>query len=100
MAKLAYKDMLRDDEIEHFIRTYCSFHVGWRLELGKSPPANPLWSECCWWLVTRDRGCMVAKDLKSILKEILKADRRVFHTWKSPEEMRMWFDLNRDVAKI
>lgn len=97
MAKLAYKDMLRDEEVEDFIRTYCGFHVGWRLERGKSP--DPLWPECCWWLNTRDRGSTAALDLKSILKEILKVDRRAFHTWRSPEEMRMWFDMNRDVAK-
>ena len=35
---------------------------------------------------------------KSILKEILRADRRIFHTWKNPAEMRIWFDLNK-VAK-
>ena len=97
MAKLAYKDMLRDEEVEDFIRTYCGFHDGWRLERGKSPK-DPLWPEYCWWLNTRDRGSVVALDLKAILKEILKADRRVFHTWKSPAEMRIWFDLNK-VAK-
>lgn len=96
MAKLAYKDMLNDDEIELFIRTYCSFHDGWKLWRGTSP--DPLWPEYCWWLTTRDRGSTAALDLKSILKEILKVDRRVFHTWKSPEEMRMWFDLNK-IAK-
>lgn len=106
MAKLAYKDMLKDDEVELFIRTYCTFRDGWRLEREKSPmrlerrksPRDPLWPECCWWLNTRDRGSMAAVDLKSILEEILKVDRRVFHTWKSPEEMRMWFDLNK-IAK-
>ena len=97
MAKLAYKDMLRDDEIEDFIRTYCGFHDGWRLERGKSP--DLLWPECCWWLTTRDRADIAALDLKSILREILKDDRRAYHTWRSPEEMRMWFDINRDVAK-
>lgn len=94
MAKLAYKDMLRDEEVEDFIRTYCGFHDGWRLERGTYEKTGP-----CWWLVTRDRGCIGAKDLKSVLKEILKADRRAYHTWRSPEEMRMWFDMNRDVAK-
>lgn len=93
MAKLAYKDMLKDDEVELFIKTYCSFHAGWRLERGKSP--DPLWPEYCWWLNTRDRGSIAVLDLKSILKEILKTDRRVFHTWRSPTEMRIWFDLNK-----
>ena len=89
--KLAYENMLKDDEIELFIRTYCTFHDGWRLERGKTP-----WGEgSCWWLNTRDRGSTAALDLKPILKEILKADRRVFHTWKSPAEMRIWFDLNK-----
>ena len=97
MAKTAYKDMLRDDEVELFIRTYCNFHVGWRLERGRSP-TDPLWPEHCWWLHTGSRGSTAALDLKSILKEILIADRRVFHTWRSPEEMRMWFDLNK-IAK-
>lgn len=98
MAKLAYKDMLQDDEIELFIRTYCTFRDGWRLERGKSPP-DPLWPEYCWWLNTRDRGSLAALELKSILKEILKTDRRVFHTWKNPAEMRIWFDLNK-IAKV
>lgn len=93
--KLAYEDMLADDEIELFIRTYCTFHDDWRLEWLKSP-----WGEdSCWWLNTRDRGSLAALDLKSILKEILRADRRVFHTWKSPEGMRIWFDLNK-IAKV
>lgn len=97
MAKLAYKDILKDDEIELFIRTYCTFRDSWRLERRKSP--DPLWPEYCWWLSTRDRGSIAALDLKSILKEILRADRRVFHTWKSPAEMRIWFDLNQ-IAKM
>jgi len=95
MAKLAYKDMLKDDEVELFIRTYCSFHVGWRLEWGKSPADDPLWPEYCWWLNTIDRGAIAAVSLKTILEEILRTDRRVFHTWKSPAEMRIWFDLNK-----
>ena len=106
MAKLAYKDILRDEEVEDFIRTYCTFHDEWRLERGKSPrrleqgksPKDSLWPEYCWWLNTRDRGSMAAVDLKTIFEEILKADRRVFHTWKSPEGMRLWFDLNK-IAK-
>ena len=98
MAKLAYKDMLKDDEVELFIRTYCTFHDGWRLERGRSPK-DPLWPEYCWWLNTRDRGSIAALDLKAILKEILKTDRRVFHTWKNPAEMRIWFDLNK-IAKM
>ena len=94
MAKLAYKDIIKDDEIELFIRTYCAFQDCWALERGKSP--DPLWPEdSCWWLCTKDRGSMAALDLKLILKEILRADRRVFHTWKSPAEMRIWFDLNK-----
>jgi len=97
MAKLAYKDVLRDDEVELFIKTYCSFHDGWRLWRGTSP--DPLWPECCWWLTTRDRGEIAALGLRSILEEILKADRRVYHTWRSPEEMRMWFDLSK-IAKL
>ena len=98
MAKLAYKDIIKDDEIELFIRTYCAFQDCWTLERGKSP--DPLWPEdSCWWLLTKDRGSMAALDLKLILKEILRADRRFFHTWKSPIEMRIWFDLNK-VAKI
>ena len=97
MAKLAYKDMLKDDEIELFIRTYCAFQDCWTLERGKSP--DPLWPEdSCWWLLTKDRGSMAALDLKLILKEILRADRRFFHTWNNPAEMRIWFDLNK-VAK-
>ena len=96
MAKLAYKDMLKDDEVELFIRTYCAFQDCWTLERGKSP--DPLWPEdSCWWLLTKDRGDMAALDLKLILKEILRADRRFFHTWKSPAEMRIWFDLNKIV---
>ena len=96
MAKLAYKDMLKDDEVELFIRTYCAFQDCWTLERGKSP--DPLWPEdFCWWLLTKDRGDMAALDLKLILKEILRADRRFFHTWKSPAEMRIWFDLNKIV---
>jgi len=98
MAKLAYKDMIKDDEVELFIRTYCTFHDGWRLERGKSPD-HFLWPDYCWWLNTRDRGSIAALNLKTILKEILKADRRVFHTWKNPAEMRIWFDLNK-VAKM
>lgn len=98
MAKLAYKDMLKDDEVELFIKTYCAFQDCWTLERGKSP--DPLWPEdSCWWLLTKDRGSMAALDLKLILKEILRFDRRVFHTWKSPAEMRIWFDLNK-VAKM
>ena len=98
MAKLAYKDIIKDDEIELFIRTYCAFKNGWALRRGKSP--NPLWPEdSCWWLCTKDRGSMAALDLKLIFKEILRADRRVFHTWKSPAEMRIWFDLNK-IAKM
>jgi hypothetical protein len=98
MAKLAYKDMLKDDEIELFIRTYCTFHDGWRFERGKSP--DPLWAEdSCWWLNTRDCGSIAALDLKAILKNILRIDRRVFHTWKNPAEMRIWFDLNK-IAKM
>ena len=94
MAKLAYKDIIKDDEIELFIRTYCAFQDCWALERGKSP--DPLWPEdSCWWLCTKDRGSMAALDLKLILKEILRADRRVFHTWKSPAEMRIWFGLNK-----
>ena len=97
MTKLAYKDMIKDDEIELFIRTYCTLRDDWRLERGRSP--DPLWPEYCWWLNTRDRGSIAALDLKPILKEILKTDRRVFHTWKSPAEMRIWFDLNK-IAKM
>lgn len=97
MAKLAYKDMIKDDEVEIFIRTYCTLHDGWRLERRKSP--DPLWPEYCWWLSTRDCGSIASLDLKSILKAILRADRRVFHTWKSPAEMRIWFDLNK-IAKM
>ena len=97
MAKLAYKDIIKDDEVELFIRTYCAFQDCWTLERGKSP--DPLWPEdSCWWLCTKDRGSMAALDLKLILKEILRADRRFFHTWKSPIEMRIWFDLNK-IAK-
>lgn len=97
MAKLTYKAMLKDDEIELFIRTYCAFRDGWTLERGKSP--NPLWLEdSCWWLCTK-HGSITASDLKLIFKEILRADKRVFHTWKSPAEMRIWFDLNK-VAKM
>jgi hypothetical protein len=97
MAKLAYKDVLKDDEVELFIRTYCSFHVGWRLERGKSP--DPLWPEYCWWFNAGELGSTAALGLKSILKEILGTDRRVFRTWKSPEGMRIWFDLNK-IAKV
>ena len=98
MAKLTYKDMLKDDEVELFIRTYCTFRDGWELERGKSP--NPLWlGDSCWWLHTKHYGSITASDLKLIFKEILKADRKVFHTWKSPAEMRIWFDLNK-VAKM
>ena len=98
MAKLAYKDMLKDDEIELFIRTYCAFQDCWTLERRKSP--DPLWPEdSCWWLLTKDHGSIAALDLKAILKEILRADRRIFHTWKSPAEMRIWFDLNK-IAKV
>ena len=97
MAKLAYKNVLKDDEIELFIRTYCTFHDGWRLERGRSP--YPLWSEdYCWWLNTIERGSIAAIDLKEILKEIIRADRIVFHTWSNPAEMRIWFDLNK-IAK-
>jgi len=96
MAKLAYKDMLKDDEVELFIRTYCTFHDGWRLERGKSP--DPLWPEYCWWFNTGELVSTAALDLKSILKEILRTDRRVFHTWNSPEGMRIWFGLNK-IAK-
>ena len=86
--------MLKDDEVELFIKTYCAFQDCWTLERGKSP--DPLWPEdSCWWLLTKDRGSMAALDLKLILKEILSADRKVFHTWKSPAEMRIWFDLNK-----
>lgn len=99
MAKLAYRDMLKDDEIELFIRTYCTFHDGWRLERGKSPADDSIWPEYCWWLNTKDRGSIAAVSLKTILEEILRADRRVFHTWKSPAEMRIWFDLNK-IAKM
>ena len=48
-----------------------------------------------WWLSTGPYGYIAATGLKTILKEILKVDRRVFHTWKSPAEMRIWFDLNK-----
>ena len=97
MAKLAYKDMLKDDEVKLFIRTYCTFHDGWRLERGKPPyfPDSFQTKDSCWWLITRDYGCIASLDLKTILKDILKIDRRVFHTWKSPAEMRIWFDLNK-----
>ena len=98
MAKLTYKNIIKDDEIELFIRTYCAFKKGWALKRGKSP--NPLWPEdSCWWLLTKDRGSAAALDLKLIFKEILRADRRFFHTWKSPAEMRIWFDLNK-IAKV
>ena len=95
MVKLDYKDIIKDDEIELFIRTYCAFkNNGWALKRGKSP--NPLWPEdSCWWLYTKYYGSLPASDLKLIFKEILRADRRVFHTWKSPAEMRIWFDLNK-----
>ena len=95
MIKLAYKDMLKDDEIELFIRTYCSFHDGWSLEREKSPANNPLWPEYCWWFNARGYNLIATLNLKSILEEILKIDRRVFHTWKSPAEMKIWFDLNK-----
>ena len=97
MAKLAYKDIIKDDEIELFIRTYCAFRNSWKLKRRRSP--DPLWPEdSCWWLSTGPYGYISATDLKLIFKEILKVDRRVFHTWKSPTEMRIWFDLNK-VAK-
>ena len=95
---MKFEDMIKDNEIELFIRTYCAFQDCWALERGKSP--DPLWPEdSCWWLCTKDRGSMAALDLKLIFKEILRADRRVFHTWKSPAEMRIWFDLNK-IAKM
>lgn len=98
MAKLDYKDIIKDDEIELFIRTYCAFKDGWTLVRGKSP--DPLWPEdSCWRLLTRNYGSLLAVDLKLIFKEILRADRKIFHTWKSPAEMRIWFDLNK-IAKI
>ena len=94
---MKFEDMIKDDEIELFIRTYCAFQDCWTLERGKSP--DPLWpKDSCWWLLTKDRGSMAALDLKLIFKEILRADRRFFHTWKSPAEMRIWFDLNK-IAK-
>lgn len=99
MAKLAYKDMLRDEEVEDFIRTYCRLRGKWHLDRGETL-SHDLWKKVpCWWLNTDDRGSVASPDLKVILKEILKADRRAYHTWRSPEEMRMWFDMNRDVAK-
>ena len=98
MAKLAYTDIIKDDEIELFIRTYCAFRNSWKLKRRRSP--DPLWPEdSCWWLSTGPYGYIAATGLKTILKEILKVDRRVFHTWKSPAEMRIWFDLNK-IAKI
>ena len=98
MAKLAYKDIIKDDEIELFIRTYCAFQDCWALERGKSP--DPLWPEdSCWWLCTKYYGNLPAINLKLFFKEILRTDRIVFHTWKSPAEMRIWFDLNK-IAKI
>ena len=98
MAKLTYKDIIKDDEIELFIRTYCAFQNCWTLERGKSP--DPLWpKDSCWWLVTKNYGSLAALDLNLIFKEILKTDRKVFHTWKSPAEMRIWFDLNK-IAKM
>ena len=97
MTKLAYKDIIKDDEIELFIRTYGAFRNSWKLKRRRSP--DPLWAEkSCWRLSTRPYGYIAATDLKTIFKEILKADRRVFHTWKSPTEMRIWFNLNK-VAK-
>ena len=94
---MKFEDMLKDDEVELFIRTYCTFQDCWTLERGKSP--DPLWpKDSCWWLLIKDRGSTAALDLKLIFKEILRADRRFFHTWKSPAEMRIWFDLNK-IAK-
>ena len=98
MAKLAYKDIIKDDEVELFIRTYCAFQNCWSLKRGKSP--DPLWpKDSCWWLVTKNYGSLAALDLNLIFKEILRADRKVFHTWKSPAEMIIWFDLNK-IAKM
>ena len=98
MTKLAYKDIIKDNEIELFIRTYCAFRNSWKLKRRRSP--DPLWAEkSCWWLSTGPYGYIAATDLKTIFKEILKVDRRVFHTWKSRAEIRIWFDLNK-VVKI
>ena len=97
--KLAYKDMLADDEVELFIRTYCYFHDGWRLERGTFPHKDISKRVPAWWLHTRERGSIVAVSLKAILKDILRTDRRVFRTWRSPAEMRIWFDLNK-VASV